>query len=114
MNYGKKGRRPRIFLFILLGFVALFVFGGLVMLLWNAVLPDLLEVKRISFWQAVGLLLLSKILFGIGHGKGPHRRMGPSDRLRRKLKNMSEEERKAFREAWRQRCGQWQRFHDQE
>lgn len=32
--------------------------------LWNALLPDILGVKAINYWQSLGLLLLSKILFG--------------------------------------------------
>ncbi|SDC64595.1 hypothetical protein [Niabella drilacis] len=109
MNYKKRGRRPRVFLFVLLGFLAILLFGCIVMLLWNAVLPDLLGTKQITYWQAVGLLVLSKIIFGFGHG-GPRHHQGPSDRLRQKFRNMSEEERKEFREAWKQRCGQWRRF----
>lgn len=114
MNYKRKGRRPRVFLFVLLGLLAILLFGWIVMLLWNAILPDLLNTKQITFWQAVGLLVLSKILFGFGPGGKHHHHKGPSDRLRQKFRNMSEEERKEFREAWRQRCGQWRRFPDQE
>lgn len=33
------------------------------MLLWNAVMPELFHVPAISFWQALGLLLLSGLLF---------------------------------------------------
>lgn len=48
----------------------------IVMLLWDAVIPDLFGSKSISFWQAMGLLLLCKILFGgfhcKGHGKHKH------------------------------------------
>lgn len=46
------------------------IFGYAVMLLWNAVLPALAPVGFISYWQSVGLLVLSRILFGgFGHGK---------------------------------------------
>jgi hypothetical protein len=49
--------------------LALF-FGYVVMLLWNAVLPALLSVRSISYWQSVGLLALARILVGgFGHGK---------------------------------------------
>lgn len=45
-------------------------FGYVVMLLWNAVLPALLSVRSISYWQSVGLLVLARILVGgFGHGK---------------------------------------------
>lgn len=46
-------------------------FGFVVMQLWNAVLPDLLAVRSISYWQAVGLLVLCRLLVG---GLHPFRR----------------------------------------
>jgi hypothetical protein len=50
------------------------VFGMAVMLLWNAVLPDLLGAACIGYWQAVGLLVLARILVGgFGHGHAGHR-----------------------------------------
>jgi hypothetical protein len=53
--------------------VALAVFvlvaGGVVMLLWNWLLPPLFGWSRISVWQGFGLLALCRILFG-GFGKG--------------------------------------------
>lgn len=45
------------------------VFGALTMFLWNFVLTAVLGVSSISFWQALGLLLLCRILFG---GLGIH------------------------------------------
>lgn len=46
------------------------VFGYFVMLLWNGVLPHVTAASPISYWQAVGLLLLARILVGglKGHG----------------------------------------------
>lgn len=46
-------------------------FGWIVMLLWNALLPDLFHTSAIGYWQAVGLLLLARILTG-GLGLGGH------------------------------------------
>ena len=40
------------------------VFSAIVMLLWNSILPSVLHVGTITFWQAAGLLLLAKLLFG--------------------------------------------------
>ena len=42
--------------------VASFLLGVIVMSLWNALIPDLFHGPVLSFWQAVGLLLLSHIL----------------------------------------------------
>ncbi|MFZ1080322.1 MAG: hypothetical protein WAO19_00175 [Candidatus Kryptoniota bacterium] len=66
-------RRPWWFIFGL-PFVLLFLAIGsyVLMLLWNLLLPVIFGIKMISFWQAVGLLILSKILFG-----GFHRRPRP-------------------------------------
>lgn len=76
-----------------------------VMLLWNAILPDLTGVSSISFWQALGLLVLSKILFG-GFSGGCHnkKKNGPPHRFRKKWRNMDEEERQKFKEEWKKRC----------
>ena len=40
------------------------LFGFVFMHLWNYVMPDLFGIKTISFFQSVGLVILSKILFG--------------------------------------------------
>ena len=40
-----------------------------VMWLWNAILPQLFEFSKITFWQAAGLVLLVRFLFGTGNAK---------------------------------------------
>lgn len=77
--------------------------GAIVMLLWNAILPELFEVNSISFWQALGLLILCKILFG-GFGFGGREKFGRGRRFRRKFQKMSEEEKQKFKEEWKSRC----------
>ena len=60
MEY-KKHRIIKIFI----GILVMYLFISLVvMLLWNWLMPDILGFKSISFVEAAGLLLLSKILFG--------------------------------------------------
>ncbi len=64
---------------LVIGAVIVLVLGLVVMTLWNALLPAILGVKAIGFWQALGILVLSRILFG-GLGFRPgmfgaHRRM---------------------------------------
>ncbi len=49
--------------FGILGIGLLFLFGWVVMLLWNWLMPDIFGLKRISYWQGWGLLALSSILF---------------------------------------------------
>ena len=89
--------------FILLAIAGVFIFGNIVMLLWNALLPVLFHFPLISFWQALGLLLLSKILFG-GFRGGP-RFHAKRDNLRQAWQNMSPEEKEKFRHQWSSRCG---------
>jgi len=52
-----------------LGLVAMAaVFGVAVMFLWNALIPTIFGLTVINFWQALGLLVLARILFGgFGH-----------------------------------------------
>jgi len=47
-----------------IGFIGLiFLFGWVVMLLWNWLMPEIFGLKQVSYWQAWGLLVLSSILF---------------------------------------------------
>jgi len=50
-----------------------FLFGYFVMLLWNWLMPPLFHAGTINYWQAFGLVILAKILFG-GSGGGHHGR----------------------------------------
>jgi hypothetical protein len=93
-------KRFIFFPFLFAGFFLLA--GGAVMLLWNAILPDIVAAKTITYWQALGLLALCRILFG-GFRGGNRRGGGPA--FREKWKNMSTEERSQFRAEWNKRCG---------
>ena len=84
-----------------------FVFGSVVMLLWNALLPAVLGVSVITFWQALGILILSKILFGgFGGGHGHHRSHHYGHHHSNgKWMSMSPEEREKMKSEWKSRCG---------
>jgi predicted membrane chloride channel (bestrophin family) len=83
-------------------FFALFGFG--VMYLWNWLMPALFGFHLITFWQAVGILILSKILFGgFRGGRGGHRYW--RHRMDERWEHMTPEEREKFREGMRGRCG---------
>ena len=86
--------------------IALFTFlgGNAVRLLWNWLMPMLFGLREVTFWQAVGILALSRILFG-GIGLGGNRR-GGWDR------NMSPAERARFRQGMRDRFGMGEETHD--
>ncbi len=93
-------RRFFIPLFVIAAFLGLSL---LVQTLWNHILVDVTTVKALSYPQAMGILVLSKILFG---GFGPrHRRpsLGGPPHWREKWKSMSEEERARFRSEWKSR-----------
>lgn len=116
-------KRPYLFPFIAIAAIA--VFGFVVMALWNAILPGLTGWGFLTYPKAVGLLVLSKILFGGFRGRphggrscgGPGMRgrwgaMGDPENMgagagawREKWKGMNEEERARMREMWRTRCG---------
>ena len=57
--------RPGIVLFVI---AAVAVVGFVVQRLWNWLIPAIVGWHAITFWQAMGILLLSKILFGSFRG----------------------------------------------
>jgi hypothetical protein len=100
-------RRRLIFLapLILLAFALFIALGGaVVMNLWNWLLPPLFGWGQITFWQALGLLALCRILFG-GFGlRGPGR-YNFRRRMAERWERMTPEERERFRQGMRSRCG---------
>ena len=87
--------------------------GFVVMYLWNWILPEVAHAGRLNFWQAIGLLVLCRILFGnfnkSGGGGGFREK---AHNMRAKWHSMNEEERAKFKEEYKRRCGGWGR-HDQ-
>jgi len=88
--------------------VAVFIglFGWVFMSLWNWLVPDIFGLKPIDFWHAVGLLILSRILFG-GRPGFLHRRGQWRHRMRAKWERMSPEEREKFRSGLQSRWCQF-------
>ncbi len=89
--------------------MALFVFlgGELVLHLWNWLLPPLFGWRQLTFWQALGLLALCRILFGGWSGHGSPRsnmRRRMRERMDERWERMTPEEREKFRQSWRSRC----------
>ena len=98
-------RNKWIFVVGPLALVAFIAIGGeVVMHLWNWLVPALTGWRPITFWQALGLLVLSRILFGRlgGHGPGGGRWRR---RWEEKQENLTPEERERFRQGMRSRCG---------
>src|SRR5579872_4872962 len=99
-----NGRRvARILKFILFAIAAAAVMSFVVMSLWNWLVPALFGGRTIGYWQALGVLILSKIPFG------GFRRPGGGFSWRRRMMErweaMTPEEREKFREGMRGRCG---------
>ena len=94
--------------------IALAALSAVVMLLWNLLLPAVLGVVAINYWQAMGLFVLSRLLFGgfggmkmmMGgyHGHGHH--------MREKWMKMTPEERREF-VSKRRRAGYDHHFKDE-
>ena len=97
-----------------------FIGGQIVLLLWNWLLPPLFGVSQITFWQALGILVLCRILFGgfgMSGSQRSHSRRGVSDRIADRVaervaermderyQNMTPEERERFRQRMRERWG---------
>lgn len=119
MNDDHKTRKILIFgPLAMLGIVLFIIIGGsIVMGLWNALLPALFGLPAISFWQALGVLLLCRILFG-GFGMSGRRSHSSSrhardhiadrvaDRVAERLDNLTPEERERLRQRMRERWGE--------
>jgi hypothetical protein len=95
----------------ILGFLFFIAIGGLVVqLLWNWILPPLFGWPSVTYWQALGLLALCRILFGgfsrhsiYGRHRGSRFRRKFRHRMSERWAGMTPEEREAFREAMRRR-----------
>jgi hypothetical protein len=90
--------------FILMAILGVALLGLVVMSLWNSLMPALFGWHTVTFWQAIGLLLLCKILFGGFRGRpGPYR--GWRGRMRERWESMTPEQREKFRQGMQSRCG---------
>lgn len=84
--------------------IAILVVGFMVQSLWNWLMPAIFGWRLISFWQAIGLLLLSKLLFG-GFRGGNRRHW--RHRMNERWAEMTPEEREKFRQGMRGRCSRF-------
>lgn len=105
----------------LIGFALFISLGGYaVMSLWNWLLPPMFGWHALTFWQALGILVLSRLLFGgfAMHG-GPRSRMGEGfrarmrnrmhgrleERMEEHFAAMTPDERERFRQRMRDKFG---------
>ncbi|MBZ5528748.1 MAG: hypothetical protein LAN71_12705 [Acidobacteriia bacterium] len=107
-----SGRWKRLIFIAPLAILGMLLFvalgGEIVRQLWNWLLPPIFGWRQITFWQALGLLALCRILFG-GLGWRGSDRSHVRDRIKQRMKErwerMTPEERERFRQSWRGRCG---------
>ncbi|HEX8659850.1 MAG TPA: hypothetical protein VF690_20070 [Hymenobacter sp.] len=97
-------------------FAALFITAALLatQYLWNWLVPELFHGPSISLGQTLGLLLLSRLLFGGFRGGRPgawaRQRRAWQQRMASRMEDLSPEEREKFRQQMQQRCNMgWMR-----
>ncbi|MDD4991399.1 MAG: hypothetical protein PHR83_04110 [Paludibacter sp.] len=86
----------------------LFGVSALVMLLWNWIIPAISPLTAVTYWQAMGLFILSRILFGgfrfRRHHHAVNRHFANHAQFRDRFMDMNEDERQQFKNQWKQRC----------
>ena len=87
--------------------VALTVFGFVTEHLWNWLMPAIFGLKAITFVQALGLVVLSKILLGGFHKHGGGGPRGWKRGMEERWGRMSPEERERFKAGMKARRGCW-------
>lgn len=104
-------RRKKLLLiapFAILGMLLFIYLGGqIVMRLWNVLLPSIFGLRQITFWEALGILVLCRILFG-GFRIQNHTRSNIRRRMeeRRALwEALTPEEKERIRSRMAGRCG---------
>ena len=108
MNHKVRGSGPakvvKIVIYVLLGILAAaalaIVFGILVKLLWNALMPAVFGLPEIGYWQAVGLVVLTHIFFGSDHA--PHRYERSGRTRKKKVAPAGETEKISFQKEMEQ------------
>jgi hypothetical protein len=101
-----RGSRFVSFLkFAVLAVLFIAVFGFVVQGLWNWLMPALFGWHVITYWQALGILVLSKILFAGFRGHSGHPGRYWRRRMIERWEKMTPEEREKFRQSFRGYCG---------
>jgi len=95
--------RKKIPLIILMVLLVLTAVTTVVMLLWNALMPTIFHLPNITWIQALGLLVLCKLLFGGFRGGGPKEHW--KNKMKQRWMNMPPEEKEKFMQEWNRRCG---------
>ena len=97
-------RGGMFFKYFLWGLIAMAAFSAVVMLLWNWLVPPIFGGSAISFFQAAGILILTKILFG-GWGGWRHKKNYWREKMRRRIASMPPEDRERFKARFKEKWG---------
>jgi len=97
-------RIVRVLMFATMALLFFAVFGFVVKWLWNWLMPGLFGLRLIGYWQAVGILILSKILFGGFRGPAGGRGWHWRRRMLARWEEMTPEEREKFRQGLGRHC----------
>lgn len=100
--------------FVFLGFIAVAGLTYLFMLLWNMLIPDLFNGPVLNFTQALGLMVLSKILFGFGSYNSKsscstnqhfsHQKNRWKEKIEKKMQGMTDDEKQQFKNSMKSWC----------
>ncbi len=108
----KRSRIGKIVGSVVFAVVFIGLMGYVVMRLWNTTLPLIIQgVSAITFWQALALLLLSRLLFGGFRGPwnkpgfGGFNRDQWKSRMAERWQQLTPEQRERMRQRWGRRCG---------
>ena len=87
---------------IILGVGLVFLMGYAVQQLWNWLMPDLFGLPTVGYWKAIGILVLSKIIFGFGGGN--HKKSKSKGEEKKNSKSLKEDlsKWKYYEEFWEQ------------
>lgn len=78
------------------------VFGLVIQWLWNQLMPGIFGLPEVSYWQAVGLVVLSHILFGAhGHTTKYHKKRARNTMTEKQIRQEFDMEWDSFREFWK-------------
>ncbi len=101
----RRNRFLRILKVVAIALVAVTVGGQVVTYLWNWLMPALFGWHLITFWQSLGLIVLSRIFFGGFRGRPGF----GGRRMRERWEQMTPEQREQFRQGMRGgRCGKFE------
>ncbi|RNL50565.1 hypothetical protein [Pedobacter jejuensis] len=108
MRNRKFSKGKKFFFFIPVIALIATALGYTVMYLWNWILPEVAHTGTLNFWQALGLLVLCRLLFGnFNKGGGNNRFREKAMGMRSKWQSMNDEERVKFKEEYKRRCSGW-------